>query len=113
MKSWTAERDCSLEGQWYPGLHEQRGGQQSREGIVLLYSALIRLHLEYCVQGWGSQHKKDAELLVRVQRVVRGLEHLSYEDTLRELHLFDLEKSRLWGDLIVALQYLKGDCKQE
>ncbi|KAK4825724.1 hypothetical protein QYF61_002163 [Mycteria americana] len=53
---------------------------RTREAIVPLYSALVRPHLEYCVQFWAPRYKKD------------------------------IEKRRLRGDLIALYNYLKGGC---
>ena len=111
LSACAAQKTNSILGSINTGV-----ASRDREVIVSLYSAPVRPHLEYCIQAWSLQYRKEMELLERVQRrdmkMIKGLEHLSYEERFQELGFFSLEKRRLWEDFAVVFQYSKGAYKQ-
>ncbi|KAK4825526.1 hypothetical protein QYF61_000103 [Mycteria americana] len=65
-------------------------------GSKVTIGGMVRLHLEYWVHLWAPQYRKDMDILERVQqsatKMIKGLQHLSNEERLRDLGLFNLEK---------------------
>ena len=84
--------------------------------ILPLCSALVRPHLEFCVQFWAPQYERDMDRLGRVQRrrteMIKRLEHLSSEHRLRAGTVQPGEE-KAQGDLVNVYQHLKGGCKED
>lgn len=70
--------------------------------VLSFYSALVRLHLECCTHLWGSQDKRNMDLLEKIQNRTTKKDDQRLE--LRELALFILETAKLLEDLIAAFQ---------
>ena len=69
--------------------------------IMRLYKSLVQPRLEYCIQAWSPYHKKDIEVLKRVQKrttkMVYGFGGLNYKDRLSLIELPSLEEQRVMG----------------
>ena len=80
--------------------------------IVPLYKAIVRPHLEYCIQAWSPYLRKDIYNLEKIQRrattLIPGLSNLRYEERLKECRLTTLETRRLRGGQIEVFKILNG-----
>ena len=85
---------------------------KEKQLIVLLYKAIVRPHLEYCIQAWRLYHKKDIDKLERIQRratkMIQELRDLSYESRLLQCGLTTLKTMRLRGDQIEVFKIVNG-----
>ena len=94
------------------GLIRRNITYKGKKLIIPLYKAIVRLHLEYCIQAWRPYRKKDIDTLERIQRratkMIPELRDLSYEERLKECGLTTLETRRLRGDQIEVFKILNG-----
>ena len=77
-----------------------------------VYQAIVRPHLEYCVQAWAPYYRKDIDCLERVQRLatpmISGQKGKTYIQRLVDIKQFSLNRRRIRGDLIEAFKIMKG-----
>ena len=87
----------------------------NKDSFLALYKAYVRPQLEYCQQACHPYLIKDIEELENVQRratkLVQSIEHLSYEERMKELDLFSLKHRRQRGDMIMVYKILHGFIK--
>lgn len=113
MNSWTSANSVYLQPRRH-GSIKRRVTSRSRRGIFRFYSALMKPHLECCVQLWGPQYKKVMDMLESIGGHKDG-ERAGMPLLLRQsgrAGVIHPEKG-LQGNLIAAFQYFKGACEKE
>lgn len=73
------------------------------------------VHLELCVQCLASHYKRGSGTLEwqRARKKIQILQHLSYNERMKELGLFRLKKNWVKGDLINCVEIPGGVCRED
>ena len=104
MKVSEQCRIAASKGNQVLGMIRRNTTYKDKSLIVPLYKAIVRPHLEYCIQAWSPYLRKDIDMLEKIQRratkLIPGLRDLRYEERLKECGLTTLETRRLRGDQI-------------
>ncbi|XP_064278193.1 uncharacterized protein LOC135301750 [Passer domesticus] len=110
----SEETDAHVDNQGSTSTREyQSRPKKAKERIPTRHSCSSMEH----PKPWAPQHKRDMLLLQqakwRATKMIKGLENVSYEERLRKMGLFSLEKTRIKADLIDVYEYLKGGFQED
>ena len=112
MKVSEQCRIAASKGNQVLGMIRRNITYKEKSLIIPLYKAIVRPHLEYCIQAWNPHLRKDVDMLEKIQRratkLIPGLRDLTYEERLNECGLTTLETRRLRGDQIEVFKILNG-----
>ena len=101
MKVSEQCRIAASKGNQILGMIRRNITYKEKSLIVPLYKAIVRPHLEYCIQAWNPHLRKDIDMLETIQRratkLIPGLRDLRYEERLKECGVTTLETRRLRG----------------
>ena len=106
-------------GQQGTGVHCQQFQVQKQRMILPLYKYLVLPHLEYAVQFWCPQLRRDIDKIEKIQRsstmMIPEIRNHSYHQLIHDIDLISLGQSRLRGQLIEVVKYLNeftSQCKR-
>ena len=112
MKVSEQCRIAASKGNQVLGMIRRNITYKEKSLIIPLYKAIVRPHLEYCIQAWNPYLRKDVDMLEKIQRratkLIPGLRDLTYEERLNECGLTTVETRRLRGDQIEVFKILNG-----
>ena len=94
------------------GIIKRSYDDKSIANLLPLYKALVRPHIEYCVQAWRPYYQKDVDNLEKIQRratrMMEEVRGMDYEEQLRQTSLVTLEARRTRADIIEVFKIMKG-----